>query len=119
MGSIFDLAEVEFKFTGKHTAVLETGVESIRIETLQVFAVLGTPGIRVIVELCHPLQETPRAYALLHHLSGVRLSMRPDHLMTQVGSPEPGTARLYLEPADLLPNTTLTQWIHTTASLVQ
>jgi hypothetical protein len=56
MSSVFDVAEVEFRFTGNRTAELHLeGHHPIHIESFQVYIVLGGSDLRVRVHLASAL----------------------------------------------------------------
>ena len=97
---MFDVINVTFRFTGNHTAeLLVEDHHSIRVESFQVYIVLGGSDLRVSLDLASCLPTPLTTMRLRHPQSGFVSSIRLDERSQPSVSSGEGTKRLHAIPA--------------------
>jgi hypothetical protein len=120
MSSIFDLAEVEFKFTGNNTAALSLGDAGlIPIVEFQVYQSLQGYDLRVRIVLGVDLPPLPATFELRHTRSSTLCKLVLDDHTRNVAGIGVGTRQLDAIPASRDDHTILLQLLKRAASILE
>ena len=120
MSSIFDLAEVNFKFNGNNTAELFLGEAGLfPIEEFQVYQSLRGCDLRVKIVLAGNLPPLPATFELRHPRSSTLCKLVLDHRSQNVAWIGVGTRQLDAIPASRDDHTTLLQLLKRAASILE